>query len=130
MAYSTIAAIGTMTLAPTLVSPNTCAFMTLNNIVNFCGNIRTINQVNANATIATLPDESMFPDYPVMFPVYAGTSLVQMQVTTNGEIKPSTAIPPMTTIYLNGISFGVNSKYYTPEIGNIYNNGTSPLSEV
>lgn len=32
-------------------------------------------------------------------------------------------------IYLNGIQFTSNSKYYTPEIGNIYNNGTSPLSD-
>lgn len=131
MPYTVIGGIGVMTLGEGVTMANPANVMTLNNQVMLCGDATLANYVEG-ATIATLSEESLFPGEDVVIPVC---------VTSDGE----TRIAPLTvsdagvlslpfsytaaTVHLNGIQFTANSQYYTPEIGNIYNDGTSPLSE-
>ena len=110
---------------------NPANVMTLNNQVMFCGDAQLANY-SANASFAALSDEGMFPTNVVVIPVCvtseSQTRLTYLTVQTNGELS----LPfdyNEATVHLNGIQFTANSKYYTPEIGNIYNNGTSPLSD-
>ena len=131
MPYTVIGGIGVMTLADNCTMQNPANVMTLNNQVMLCGDA-VLSNYSANATFATLSDEGMFPTSVVVIPVCvtseSQTRLTYLTILTNGELS----LPfdyTEATVHLNGIQFTANSKYYTPEIGNIYNNGTSPLSD-
>lgn len=138
MPYTIIGAIGECTLDDTtnyaFINSNPCAFMTLNNIVMFCDDVE-IKNYTAETAILELPESSMFPAFDVLFPV-----IVTDKSTTPNQISQTIAkakndgtivlLESFThaVVHLNGQNFHANSKYYTPTIGNIYNNGSSPLS--
>lgn len=138
MPYTIIGAIGECQLYDTtnyaFVNNNPCAFMTLNNIVMFCDDVE-INNYTAETTILKLPESSMFPSFDVFFPVIItdkSTNPNQIAQTIAKAKNDGTIVLlenfTDAIVHLNGQNFHANSKYYTPTIGNIYNNGTSPLS--
>lgn len=149
MPYTVIGAIGELVLSDsaTASNGNKCVLMSLNNEVMFCDNIKVTNY-SSGEEFAVLPDESMCPETSVAFPVKVTTkeSALTAYEHDNGLIAAHLPFAQLTvsdtgtlsinrnldegTVYLCGLSFTANSKYYTPEIGNIYNNGTSPLQEV
>lgn len=135
MPYRVIGAIGEMALATGVTMVNKAAVMTLDNQVMFCGNM-TIANYAQNTVLATLPDEQMWPSEPVVIPCWLQTNqsgnqqytMVGIGIQTDGTLVMGRNVQN-GVLFLNGAQFTANSKYYTPEIGNIYNNGTSPLSE-
>lgn len=149
MPYTVIGAIGELVLSDsaTASNGNKCVLMSLNNEVMFCDNIQVSNY-SSGEEFAVLPDESMCPETSATFPVKVTTkeSALTAYEHDNGLIGSHLPFAQLTvsdtgalsinrdldegTVYLCGLSFTANSKYYTPEIGNIYNNGTSPLQEV
>ena len=149
MPYTVIGAIGELVLSDsaTASNGNECVLMSLNNEVMFCDNIQVSNY-SSGEEFAVLPDEAMFPETSVAFPVKvtAKESAFTAYEHDNGLIGAHLPFAQLTitdagalsidrdlgngTVYLCGLSFTANSKYYTPKIGNIYNNGTSPLQEV
>lgn len=131
MPYRVIAAVGEMTLADTAAMTNKANVMTLDNVVMLCGDC-TLTNYTAGAAFATLSEESIFPEEAVTVPVCV-TSDGQTRLTFLAVGIDGTLSLPFdyasATVHLNGICFNSNSKYYTPEIGNIFNNGTSPIGE-
>lgn len=130
MAYTIIASIGELILPSGVMSTNKAVFMTLDNEVYLLGNLRAIsNQVDS--VIAQLPDEDMWPSVDTYIPAYTGShGFVPLHINSSGEIRCMAVLPTLEIIYTNGLCFNVGAKYYNAAIGNIYNNGTSPLSEV
>lgn len=131
MPYTVIGGIGVMTLADNCSMQNPANVMTLDNQVMFCGNA-TLTNYTAGSTFATLSETSLAPDEAVIVPVCVTsegqTRIACLSVGVDGAL--SLPFDYMEAIvHLNGVMFSSNSKYYTPEIGNVYNNGTSPLSD-
>lgn len=135
MAYNLIADIGEIQLARSTYSfenGNPCNILTRDNIVILCDNI-LVDSYTANSILATLSNPStMAPSHDIIIPIYRITNnstynAARLKINTNGELSVSSAATN-GKILLNGICFHVNDKYYNPAIGNIYNNGTSPLS--
>lgn len=130
MAYTIIAAIGELILPSGVMSTNKAVFMTLNNEVYLLGNLRAISS-QADSVIAQLPNEDMWPSVDTYVPVYTGShGFVPIHINSDGEIRCMEVLPTLEILYTNGVSFNVGAKYYNAAIGNIYDNGTSPLSEV
>lgn len=131
MPYTIIGGIGVMTLADNCEMLNPANVMTLNNQIMLCGNCTLTNYI-PNYTFATLSDEDMFPADDIFIPVVIndtnGIFLAILRISSLGELSLNTSIDN-GLVYLNGIQFTSNSKWYSPEIGNIYNDGTSPLSD-
>ena len=127
MAYDLIAEIGVITT--THMTANPCNIMTLDNIVMLCDDLDIVNYT-ANDVLLELSDSSMYPDTPIIIPVCVTegtqTRIAPLTITIAGELLLPFSYTT-ATVHLNGICWHVNSKYYTPAIGNIYNNGTSPL---
>ena len=133
MPYTTIGSIGEMTLGEGVSMGNKMAMLTRNNIVCF-GDDATLMNYTAGQTLATLPDTLFRPLVTVLVPVCLTPSngipsYAVMTVTTEGTISINENVDS-GTLHLAGVCFTVNSRYYTPQIGNIYNNGTSPLSAI
>lgn len=131
MSYTVIGGIGEMLLEDVASMSNKANVMTLNNVVLLCGDC-TLAAYTANSVFATLSEEDLYPGTEVRVPVCVTsegeTRLTFLTVGTEGALS----LPfdyASAVVHLNGICFNVNSKYYTPEIGNIFNNGTSPLTE-
>lgn len=131
MPYTIIGGIGVMTLADNCQMDNPANVMTLNNQIMLCGNC-TLTNYPANSGFATLSESDMYPDDDIFLPVVIndtnGVFLAILRISPLGELSLNTSMDN-GIVYLNGIQFTSNSKWYTPEIGNIYNNGTSPLSD-
>lgn len=131
MPYTIIGGIGVMTLADNCEMPNPANVMTLNNQIMLCGNC-TLTNYTANSSFATLSESDMCPDDDIFIPVVINDTndvfLAILRISPLGELSLNTSMDN-GIVYLNGIQFTSNSKWYTPEIGNIYNNGTSPLSD-
>lgn len=131
MPYTVIGGIGVMTLADNCEMTNPANVMTLNNQIMLCGNC-TLTNYTANSTFATLSESDMYPDDDIFIPVVIndtnGVFLAILRISPLGELSLNTSMDN-GIVYLNGIQFTSNSKWYTPEIGNIYNNGTSPLTD-
>lgn len=128
MAYTQIANIGVITT--NFTSTNPCNMQTLNNVIMLCDDLEITNY-NANDVLLTLSDSSMFPNTEIVIPVCVTegiqTRIAPLTINIAGELSlPFTYTSAI--VRLNGICFHVNSQYYTPAIGNIYNNGTSPLN--
>ena len=127
MAYTHIAGIGIVNTANTM--PNKCNIMTENNVVMLCDDVY-LHNYSANSVILTLSKPMMWPLTDIVTPVCVtdsqGTSVVPLTINTSGEFKLQSSYT-QATVHLNGLCFNVNSKYYNPSIGNIYDNGTSPL---
>ena len=127
MAYNIIAGIGVVTspFNPT----NPCNLQTCDNIVMVCDDV-SVSNYTAGDTLIAMSDASMHPAQTLTIPVCVthgnSTDIVPLTITPSGEVyldhSYSSAI-----VHLNGICWHVNSQYYTPAIGNIYNNGSSPL---
>ena len=134
MAYNIIAGKGTINTNYETANP--CNLMTLDNIVMLCDDliIDNPNGYTANDVLLTLSDSKMFPDTEIIMPICVteptGTRIAPLTINIAGEFSLPFSYVVDTLIHLNGVCWHVNSKYYTPAIGNIYNNGTSPLSEL
>lgn len=131
MPYTIIGGIGVMTLADNCKMTNPANVMTLNNQIMLCGNC-TLTNYTANSSFATLSEKDMYPDDDIFLPVVIndtnGVFLAVLRISPLGKLSLNTSMDN-GIVYLNGLQFTSNSKWYTPEIGNIYNNGTSPLSD-
>ena len=143
MAYNVIANIGEVidvAANDNFNDNNKCVVQTLNNILCFCANA-TFTQIPSNGVLFKLPSSTMYPKTIIRHPIVLGQkigtaastySIGVLVINTDGTVKligytlPSNA---QVTLQLNGMCINVNSTYYNPTIGNIYNNGTSPLSE-
>lgn len=135
MAYGMIAAIGECTLADqtnySFINDNPCALMTLGNVVMLCDDVHITGNYTSGNTILTLPDSSMFPTQEMRVPIVIsknGTDYTYfLVIKTNGTLSLTQGNDNFD-IHFNGLCFHVNCKYYTPAIGNIYDNGSSPLT--
>lgn len=131
MPYTVIGGIGEMELGEHSSSENKANILTLNNVIMFGGDIM-LSDYTAGEIIATLSDDSMKPKNELIVPVCVTaqqTRLAPLFLNTEGDFS----LPfdyENAIVHLSGIVISVNNKYYTPEIGNIFNNGTSPLSEL
>ena len=114
---------------------NPCNLMTLNNIGMLCDDI-VIDSYTADNILITFSETNlMSPDYDLKIPVVitkdASTtptdSIEILEIHNDGTISLPISLTD-AIVHTNGILFHFNSKYYTPAIGNIYDNGTSPLS--
>lgn len=56
----------------------------------------------------------------------AQTRTVPLKIASNGNVSLMQGFDS-ATVHLSGFQFTANSRYYTPEIGNVYANNTSPL---
>ena len=127
MAYNRLGNIGVVTTANTVTNP--CNIQTLDNIIMLCDDVELINYT-ADDVILTLSDSSMFPAQDIVFPVcvteQTGTRTAACTFHDDGTFTLPFSYTS-ATVHFNGICLHVNSVYYTPTIGNIYNNGSSPL---
>lgn len=123
MPYTKLGDLQLLTLSSNATTDNKCTVMSLNNSVSFMGNIELTGYA-ANTVFATLA-ESMRPTSEVVIPVYIEDELAKMTISSNGEM--SLAIDADGILYLNGIVFSANSRYYNAEIGNNFPQGSSPL---
>lgn len=130
MAYTVIGGKGVITTS--FVTSNPCNLQTLDNIIMLCDDLEITNY-QANDVLLTLSQPSMFPLTEIILPVCVtdsqGTRIAPLTINIAGELSLPFSYTS-ATVHLNGVCWHVNSKYYTPAIGNIYNNGTSPLSEI
>lgn len=126
MPYTIIGGIGEFQPIESASISNKCNILTMDNIVMFCDNV-TLTSYSAGSTFIKLSEESFYPSTPIAIPVVVNNTITFLSIDTHGELRLPNSYDN-AIVYLNGICFSVNSKYYTPEIGNIYNNGTSPLS--
>ena len=135
MAYGMIAAIGECTLADTtnyeFIHDNPCALMTLSNVVMLCDDVHITGNYTGGNPILTLPDSSMFPQQELIVPIViskSGTNYARfLRIKTDGTLALAQGNDNFD-IHFAGLCFHVNCNYYTPAIGNIYDNGTSPLT--
>lgn len=123
MPYTKLGDLQLLTLSDNASTENNCTVMSLNNSVSFMGNIE-LNGYTAYSTFATLA-ESMRPKEEVAIPVYVEDELTRLTIATDG--KMSLAIDADGILYINGIIFSANSRYYNAEIGNNFPQGSSPL---
>lgn len=133
MPYTVIGGIGVISTSHLTANP--CNIQTLNNVIMLCDDIEiATGGYTANDTLLTLSDPEMFPDTEIVVPICVteGTTTRTAPLTINlaGEFSLPFSYAAGTIVHLNGICWHVNSKYYTPAIGNIYNNGTSPLTAI
>ena len=128
MAYTHIANIGTAQSSFTIANP--ANIQTLDNIIMFCDDIEIANYT-AGDDIVKLVSNTMYPASSMIIPVCVTdsgvTAIEPLTIADTGELSLQSS-HTLATVHLNGICFHANSQYYTPAIGNIYNNGTSPLS--
>lgn len=123
MPYTKLGDLQLLTLSSTATTDNRCTVMSLNNSVSFMGNIELTGYA-ANTAFATLA-ESMRPTDIVAIPVYVEDELTKLTINTDGTM--TLAIDADGILYLNGIIFSANSRYYNAEIGNNFPQGSSPL---
>lgn len=148
MPYGIIGAIGEAILADgfSASNGNKCVLMGLDNDVMFCDDIQ-VPTYSRGTALMSLPDPSMAPIDDVSFPVLvtqrkrgitaaefdAGNfdAVSQWAVVTVDSSATVSIDRDLSdcTVCLRGCVFQSNSRFYTPEIGNIYGNGTSPLTE-
>ena len=124
MPYNKLGDLQTLTLADNVQCDNPCCILTLDCTVHLMGNMH-LNGYEANAAIATLPT-SMRPLDEICLPAYLDTSLKQLIVTPEGEIRLGENVVA-GMLYTNGLSFNVCDRYYNADIGNNFPQGTSPL---
>ena len=124
MPYNKLGDLQTLTLSDDVQCDNPCCILTLDCTVQVMGNMR-LNGYEANSAIATLPT-SMRPLDEICLPVYLDTSLKQLIVTPEGEIKLGEDVVA-GLLYTNGMTFNVCDRYYNADIGNNFPQGTSPM---
>ena len=124
MPYNKLGDLQTLTLSDNVQCDNRCCILTLDCTVQLMGNMH-LNGYEANTAIATLP-ASMRPIDEICLPAYLDTSLKQLIVTPEGEIKLGEDVVA-GLLYTDGMSFNVCGRYYNADIGNNFPQGTSPL---
>lgn len=124
MPYNKLGDLQTLTLSDDVQCDNPCCILTLDCTVQLMGNMH-LNGYEANTAIATLPT-SMRPIDEICIPAYLDTSLMQLIVTPEGEIKLGEDVVA-GLLYTRGMSFNVCDRYYNADIGNNFPQGTSPL---
>lgn len=131
MPYTIIGDIGEYDADVSATVHNKCNILTLNNVVMLCDNVIVTDYMALNPLIK-LSSDLFYPESGICLPVCIGENnnitIKPLHINAQGELYLDDSYEN-ATIYLNGVCFNVNSKYYTPEIGNIYNNGTSPLTD-
>lgn len=132
MAYTNLAAIQPLVLETGFAfeNSNPANFMTLDNIVMICDNIVVNGNYVKDSVFLTLQNLVMAPSTTIRIPivVYSDDNyeIDILTINSDGEMSINNSFKNCT-IHLNGICWQANSKYYTPEIGNIYNNYTSMI---
>lgn len=124
MPYNKLGDLQTLTLSNDVQCDNPCCILTLDCTVQLMGNMH-LNGYEANTAIATLPT-SMRPLDEVRLPVYLDTSIKQLTVTPEGEIRLDEDVVA-GLLHTNGVSFNICGRYYNSDIGNNFPQGTSPL---
>lgn len=124
MPYNKLGDLQTLTLANNVQCDNPCCILTLDCTVQLMGNMH-LNGYEANTPLATLPT-SMRPIDEICIPVYLDTTIKQLIITTEGELKLGEDVAS-GMLYTNGLSFNVCDRYYNTDIGNNFPQGTSPL---
>lgn len=124
MPYNKLGDLQTLTLSDDVQCDNPCCILTLDCTVQLMGNMH-LNGYEANTAIATLPT-SMRPLDEICLPIYLDTSLKQLIIGPEGEIKLNEDVVA-GLLYTNGASFNVCDRYYNSDIGNNFPQGTSPL---
>lgn len=131
MAYNQIFTIGVCTLNDDFefVRDNPCNIMTLDNEIILCDDIYYPYNYIAGTKIFTVSEEDMFPDYQLKIPIVVHTlygdfpDIFILNTDGTAHIDNSFYQPTFLT---NGIMWNINANFYTPEIGNIYNDGSAP----
>lgn len=121
MPYTRLGDLDSLVLNNKATCDNPCCILTMNNEVILMGNIY-LNDYTAGEVVATLP-ESMRPNEDIFFSAYLDMDLIRVNVNSKGEIiiyQDATG-----GLYLNGIEFNVNDKYYNSDLGNNYKQGTT-----
>lgn len=102
---------------------NPCNMITLDNIVMLCDNVVVSGVYVKDSVFLTLTDEIMYPENEVKIPVVVYTDsnyeIDILTINSDGEMSINNSFYNCT-IKLNGLCWESNSKYYKPEIGNIY----------
>lgn len=131
MPYTIIGDIGEYETDSSASVHNKCNILTLNNVVMLCDNV-IVTDYMALDPLIKLSSEMFYPNTPICIPICVQENNIvhikPLHINTQGELYLEDSYES-ATIYLNGICFNINSTYYTPEIGNIYNDGTSPLTD-
>ena len=90
----------------------------------------TATKTGDNVTDVETTDESVsFINSATLVPETSSstqTRTVPMKIDNNGNVSLMQDFDS-ATVHLAGFQFTSNSRYYTPEIGNVYANNTSPL---
>lgn len=131
MPYTVIGGIGEIQLADNAISENKANIMTLNNVIMFGGDIVLVDY-HANEPFATLSEETLYPALPVKVPCIVTSENTDRIVALTVHDDGTLTLPfnyDSATVCLSGVLVNTNNKWYTPKIGNIYNNGTSPLTD-
>ena len=125
MPYGKIGGVGTISLSTgfSFENSNPANIITVDNIVMLCDNVVVTGNYIKDSVFLTLSSTIMAPASTVRIPivVYSDDNyeLDILSINTNGEMSINNSFKNCT-IHLNGICWQANSKYYTPDIGNIY----------
>lgn len=132
MPYGVIGGIGVMTPGTGVTMENPCNILSLNNVIYLCDDMQLKNYT-AKSPLATLSEEDFFPSKEAIIPCFleqGGTiELVALHLDMTGQFYLDEDVAD-GTLHTNGLCLNVNSRYYTPEIGNIYNDSSSPIDAV
>lgn len=119
MPYGRIAAIGEITTTYGTYN-NKTILQTIDNIICFCGRITSTGSIPAQATIFTVPTFA-YPNVTVYIPLVIGIGggyqIKPFMVTTAGQFACLEALSNCN-IYLDGINYNINGKYYSTAKGN------------
>ena len=127
MAYNTLAGIGTVITSNQTDNP--CNILTMDNIIMLCGDVG-LTDYTADDVILTLSYPSMRPSSDIVFPVCVSEVSTVRTAPCTLHTDGTITLPFSYTsaiVHFNGLCLHVNDSYYTPSIGNIYDNGSSPL---
>lgn len=133
MPYTVIGAVGEVTIVDDTMAAfdNRGNILTLNNVAMLCGDC-TLSDYVGGMPFAQFSEQAFDPAIELKVPVCVTsegqTTIEVLTITPGGEIQLSKDYDS-AIVHLSGIVMNMNSKYYTPEIGNIYDNSTSPLTE-
>ena len=124
MTYAKIGGVGTFTLASGVSCGDPHVVMSMDNQVMFCANVLVTNK-SAGSTLFTMP-EKFRPKYAKRIPVIVGTNVTMLEIQTNGNASISQSVSGSANVFLTAICISYNNEYYNAEIGNVFNNNTSP----
>lgn len=132
MPYGVIGGVGVMALGEGVTMDNPCNILSLNNVIYLCDDM-VLKNYTRTKTLATLSNEIFYPKKLAIVPCFlehdGNVELVGLYLNSLGQFYLSIDVAD-GILHTNGLCLNVNSRYYTPEIGNIYDNNTSPIDAV